>query len=87
MTTPLTPMTPAASPVIYVELNGHGAWKVVLPEPGRRVTCQTLEDARRMAYQCAQRRRPCQVVVRDGYHRVLQHELIGPCEDVSQPAS
>jgi hypothetical protein len=40
------------------------------------VTCESLEDARRIAYFCAARRGPCELVVRDAYDRVLQHELI-----------
>jgi hypothetical protein len=39
--------------------------------------CQTLGEASRVAYGCAADRRPCELIVRDAYHRVLEHELIG----------
>lgn len=52
-----------------------------MPESGTHVSCQTLEDARRTALLRAARRQPCELVVRDAYHRVIQHELIGAGED------
>jgi hypothetical protein len=44
--------------------------------------CGTLADARRVAYQCAARRHPCELVVCDAYHRVMQREIIDPDDDV-----
>jgi hypothetical protein len=81
----LTPTASSTSSTIYVELAGLRAWEVVLPERGRRVTCETLEDARHVAYQCAARRPPCEVVVRDAYHRVLQRALIDAPGEPAQP--
>jgi hypothetical protein len=66
---PITPMT------VRVDFNGHGTSEIVLPEH-ERVTCKTLDDARREAYLCAEHRRPCELIVRDAYHRVLQRELM-----------
>ena len=47
-----------------------------MPDQRERVTCETLDDARRVAYLCAARRRPCELIVCDAYHRVLHHEFI-----------
>ena len=60
---------------VRVELH-RGGWEIELPDQREPVTCETLEDARRMAYLCAARRHPCELVVHDAYHRVLHHELI-----------
>jgi hypothetical protein len=49
----------------------------VVPPGGRgRTTCETLDDARRVASAMVSRDRPCELVVLDAYNRVLQHELI-----------
>ena len=55
---------------VRVDRNGRGEW-------GREpVTCETLDDARRVAYLCAAHRRPCEPIVCDAYHRVLHDEFI-----------
>jgi hypothetical protein len=46
------------------------------PTADDRVTCETFEDANRAAYLCATRAWPCELIVRDAYGRVVQHELI-----------
>ena len=66
---------PSTRTTVRLDLNGHGAWEIALPEQDR-VTCDTLDDARRVAHMCAEDRRPCELIVRDAYHRVLQRELI-----------
>jgi hypothetical protein len=43
---------------------------------GDPVTCETFDDARRVAYRRAARARPCELIVHDAYHRVLHRELI-----------
>lgn len=62
--------------IVCVDGNGRGAWEITLPDERGRVTCETLDAARVEAYQCAAQRRPCQVIVRDAYHRVLHRELV-----------
>jgi hypothetical protein len=42
----------------------------------RPLRCATIEEAERLAYQCASRTRPCEVIVHDAYHRVVHRELI-----------
>ena len=66
----MNPMT------VRVDLNARGGWQIELSDQRERVTCKTLEDATRAAYRCAAARRPCELIVRDAYHRVLHHELI-----------
>ena len=70
------PRQPPRSPItVRVDRNGRHAWEVAMPER-ERVTGETLEDARRVAYLCAAHRRPCELIVFDAYHRVFHHELI-----------
>ncbi len=66
---------PGASFVtVRVQRTDHGGWEVALPDQREPVTCETLDDARRIAYLCAAHRHPCELVVRDAYHRVLEHD-------------
>jgi hypothetical protein len=61
---------------VCVDFNDHGAWDVEMPYPSEPVTCRTLDEATRVAYRCAADRRPCELIVRDAYHRVLRHEIV-----------
>jgi hypothetical protein len=63
-------------PTVHVDLNSRGQWEVALPEPSERINCESLDAARSLGYMCAERSRPCELVVRDAYHRVLQRQLI-----------
>jgi hypothetical protein len=67
---------------VRVEHDGRGRWSVAMPDQSRAVSCETLDDARRVAYQCAARSRPCELIVHDAYHRVLQRELINGHRDL-----
>lgn len=67
--------TAAPFPTIRVEHDRRG-WEVELPGRDSPVTCRTLHEAQRLAYQ-ASRRQPCELVICDAYHRVTRHELIG----------
>jgi hypothetical protein len=65
------------SDLVCVDRNSHGEWEVesaARPEP---ITCASLDEARRIARQLAVRRAPCEVIVRDAYHRVIGRELFG----------
>ena len=64
------------SATVCVERNWRGEWEVAVAEQSNRMSCPTLDEARRVARQTAERRRPCQLVVRDAYHRVIGPELI-----------
>jgi hypothetical protein len=61
--------------LVHVALNPRGGWEVALPDR-RRIACKTLEEARRVAYVLAAKRRPCELLVHDAYHRVVHHELV-----------
>lgn len=61
---------------VCVDRSVGGSWEIALSDQRERLVCKTLEEASRVAYRCAADRRPCELVVRDAYHRVLRHELI-----------
>ncbi len=63
-----------------VEHDARGAWLVAVPGGGP-VTCETFDDARRVAYLRAAQTRPCELIVHDAYHRVLHRELINGHRD------
>lgn len=60
---------------IQVDFDGHGGWEVGIDEA--RISCRSLSEARRIASLQAADRRPCELVVRDAYHRVITRERIG----------
>ena len=72
---------------VRVDINRRGAWEVALSDRPDRVTCETLEEASRVAYRCAADRQPCELIVCDAYHRVLQHELVTNAEGGRRVAS
>jgi len=61
---------------VRVDITMRGAWEVALSEPGERVTCETLEEASRVAHRSAADRGPSELIVCDAYHRVVHCELI-----------
>ncbi len=70
---------------IRVDFDGQGGWEVDLEDA--RIPCDTLDDARRIASLNAARRRPCELVVRDAYHRVIQHEHVDSAPETSSQSS
>jgi hypothetical protein len=66
---------------VRVELNPRGGWRVATPDERERVTCETLDAARRVAYLRAADRRQCELIVLDAYHRVLEREFINDYRD------
>jgi hypothetical protein len=61
---------------VRVDVDRRGNWGVMRSDERDRVRCETLADARRVAYRCAAHLHPCELVVFDAYHRVLQREMI-----------
>jgi hypothetical protein len=49
---------------------------IELSDQDSRVSCETLEEAERVAHICAAYRQPCELVVCEAYHRVLHRDLI-----------
>ena len=66
----MTPLT------VRVDFAGRRGWDIAMPEQRDRMSCQTLDDAKRLAHECAQDHSPCEVIVCDAYHRVLYRELV-----------
>jgi hypothetical protein len=62
--------------MVRVDTNDHGGWDVAVPDRSEHITCESLDDARRIAYLCATHRGPCELVVCDAYHRVVGRELV-----------
>lgn len=61
---------------ICVDFNEYGDWEIVVPDERDRETCDTLDEAVRVAHLRAVDWRPCELVVRDAYHRVLRREHV-----------
>lgn len=61
---------------VRVQYNANGHWEVALPNGRERVTCETFDVARRIAYLSAAHAQPCELIVQDAYHRVVQRQLI-----------
>jgi hypothetical protein len=61
---------------VSVDPNGRGAWDVAQLDGPRHITCETLEAARKIAHLSAASQRPCELIVHDAYHRVIQREII-----------
>ena len=66
------------APTVRVESSLRG-WEIKTPSRREPVACEKLEEARGVAYLYALRSRPCELIVRDAYHRVLERELITGC--------
>ena len=61
---------------VRVEMNRRGAWELAVVGERTRVVYATLADARRQARSIAGTR-PSELIVRDAYHRLLEHERLG----------
>ena len=61
---------------VSVDPDGRGAWEVTVRNELSHVPCGTLDDARTVAYRSAVGRRPCELIVRDAYHRVIQRTVV-----------
>lgn len=66
----------ADSVTVRVDLNSRGVWEVAIADQEERIVCRSLDEARTVASQCAARRRPCELIVCDAYHRVLRREHV-----------
>jgi hypothetical protein len=64
-----------APPAVRVDRSYRGGWEVLLPDGRPCIVCDTLDDARRQAHIYADRQ-PCELVIRDAYHRVIDRASI-----------
>jgi hypothetical protein len=62
--------------VICIQRTVRGRWKVLGVGRRETIVCQTLDDARRVAYLAVAHAHPCELIVRDAHHRVVRRELI-----------
>jgi hypothetical protein len=62
---------------IRVSSDHRGQWTVSLPDHRPVITCDSLDEARRVARAWAVDAQPCELIVHDAYERVLEHELVG----------
>ncbi len=69
---------------MYVDHTTRGAWEIALSDHRELVICNTLDEASRLARQRAADTRPCELIVRDAYHRVLRRELINARDELAQ---
>jgi hypothetical protein len=67
---------PAGLVAIRVQRTLRGRWEVAVPGQRKGITCETLDEARRVAYLTVAHTRSCELIVHDAYHRVLDRELI-----------
>jgi hypothetical protein len=62
---------------VKVDIGARGAWSVApSADQAEQVVCATLAEARDVAYRWAGEHRPCELIVRDAYHRVVRRELV-----------
>jgi hypothetical protein len=69
----------AAAPeqlTIRVQCDPGGGWEVSMPDRQSAITCEALDEARRVAHLALAHGRPCELIVHDAYHRILHHEFI-----------
>jgi hypothetical protein len=61
---------------VRVDPGHRGGWDVLLPDGQTCTVCDALDEARREARLVAGRRHPCEIVIRDAYHRVIDHQTV-----------
>lgn len=76
MATTRKPTTRQSPVTVYVQHHPRGHWEILAPGRRPRIACETLDDARRLAYLLLSQARGRELIVRDAYNRVLQRELI-----------
>jgi len=61
---------------VCVQHYARGRWEVITADGRGRISCETLEDARRIAYLAVAHAKSCELIVRDAYNQIIEHELI-----------
>jgi len=61
---------------VQIGMIPRGAWEVKLSTKRGGIVCASLADAKSTAARFIGRR-PSELIVRDAYHRVLEHERLG----------
>lgn len=65
-----------ARTTVCVRHHPHGRWEVITPDRRGPILCETLDDARRIAYLAVAHAQDCELIVRDAYNRIIEHESI-----------
>ena len=69
--------TSRAAPItVCVQHHPRGYWEVITPDRRVRISYETFDDARRIAFLAVAHARSCELIVRDAYNRIVEHELI-----------
>ena len=65
---------------VQVDRDARGKWHVAPSTVEQEhATCATLTEAQDLAYRWAGDHRPCELIVRDAYHRIARREVVdGP---------
>lgn len=79
-------MSTSPLPIIRIDRDRFGRWHVALSADREcasdpAATCETLEEARNVAYRQAAEYLPCELVVHDAYHRVIIDEQLSASHD------
>jgi len=61
---------------VQVDCDARGTWHVAPSADEDDLLCSTLAEANDAAYRWAGEHSPCELIVRDAYHRVVRRELI-----------
>jgi hypothetical protein len=61
---------------VNMQRDRRGGWAIQMSDRWTPLTCETFDEARRVAYLCAARRRACEIVVCDESARVVYREFI-----------
>lgn len=79
---------PSAPTTVCVVHHPRGRWEVMPLGSRGKIACESLDEARHIAYLAVAHADDCELVVRDAYNRVLEHELIdghrGPQRGLTQ---
>jgi hypothetical protein len=78
---------PTTSTTVRVDLSRRGKWEIALPDSRDPVACETLDEAKQVAFRCAVHRHPCELIVCDAYHRVSYRGLVGGAAEPVSAAS
>jgi Uncharacterized protein conserved in bacteria (DUF2188) len=65
----------------------RGGWDLRFSDRRPRQRCDTLAAAVHLAHQYAEESHPCELVIRDAYHRVVSHEFSGDAARAGQPVN
>ena len=62
--------------IVCIQSSSNGCWDVTTVGAQRPISCETLDDARCVAYLTIAHGHRCELIVRDTQHHVLHRELI-----------